>query len=131
MKKTGILNCHISEVVARMGHGDTIAIGDSGLPIPDETVRIDIALIKNIPSFIDTLKAIMTELKVDEAYIATETKDVSPHLYDEMMNYLSGVNISLISHEELKMMLKDCKAVIRTGEQTSYANIILKSGVTF
>jgi len=28
-------------------------------------------------------------------------------------------------------MLNECKAVIRTGEQTPYANIILKSGVIF
>ncbi|HBE77048.1 MAG TPA: hypothetical protein DDW65_04600 [Firmicutes bacterium] len=28
-------------------------------------------------------------------------------------------------------MTKNAKACIRTGESTSYANIILKSGVTF
>lgn len=131
MKKTGILNCHISEVVSKMGHGNTLAIGDCGLPIPDESERIDISLTKNIPSFIDTLKTVMTELMVEEAYVAVETETVSPELLKEIRDCLPGVKINLITHEELKKMLKDCKAVIRTGEQTPYANIILKSGVIF
>ena len=36
-----------------------------------------------------------------------------------------------VTYEELKKELKYCKAVVRTGEQTPYANIILKSGVVF
>ena len=52
MKKIGILNGEISSVVCKMGHKDTIAIGDCGLPIPEETRRIDLALEKNIPTFL-------------------------------------------------------------------------------
>ncbi len=40
MKKHGVLNCEISEVVATMGHTDLLAIADAGLPIPDEVWRI-------------------------------------------------------------------------------------------
>jgi len=54
MKKTGILNAEISEIIAKMGHTDMLAIGDIGLPIPNEVKRIDISLIKGIPTFIDT-----------------------------------------------------------------------------
>jgi D-ribose pyranase len=131
LKKTGVLNSGISEVISKMGHGDTLAIGDCGLPIPDETRRIDIALTKNIPSFIDTLHNVLIELKVDEAIIAEEVIKKSPQLYEDMKKELSGIKITTVSHEELKKMLKDCRAVIRTGEQTSYANVILKSGVIF
>lgn len=131
MKKTYLLNSHISEVVSKMGHGDMIAIGDCGLPIPDQTRRIDIALAKNIPSFIDTLKAVLTELKVDEVMIAEETMKLSPQVYECIKREIGDVKIIPISHEDLKITLKECKAVIRTGEQTPYANIILKSGVVF
>ena len=72
MKKIGILNHEISEVIAKMGHTDSIAIGDCGLPIPDETKRIDLALIKDIPTFVDTLKAVLLELKVEEVVVAEE-----------------------------------------------------------
>ncbi len=131
MKKIGILNCEISEVISKMGHTDMLAIGDCGLPIPDETKRIDISLIKNIPTFIDTLKAVLTELQVEEVVIANETLGVSPMIFDAVKKEIGDVKITIITHEELKGLLKDCKAVIRTGEQTPYANIILKSGVVF
>ena len=50
---------------------------------------------------------------------------------NEIKNIIGDVKITFISHEELKGKLKECKAVVRTGEQTPYANIILKSGVVF
>lgn len=131
MKKTALLNSDIASVIATMGHTDMLAIGDCGLPIPNETKRIDIALIKNIPGFIETLKVVIMELQVEEVVIATETKEVSTKLYEEISSILSDVKITFVSHEELKTLLKDCKAVVRTGEQTPYANIILKSGVVF
>lgn len=131
MKKIGILNGDISEIIAKMGHTDMLAIADSGLPIPENVRRIDISLIKNIPSFIDTLKAILLELNIEEVIIAKETKEKSPHIYDEIMKCVGDVKIIYVSHEEFKQYIKNCKAVIRTGEQTPYANIILKSGVIF
>lgn len=131
MKKIGILNHEISEVIAKMGHTDSIAIGDCGLPIPDNVRRIDLALVKNIPSFIDTLKAVLIELKVEEVVIAEETIKVSNFVYEQIKKEVGDVKITIVSHEELKEKLKDCKAVIRTGEQTPYANVILKSGVVF
>lgn len=131
MKKTALLNSDISEVISKMGHTDSIAIGDCGLPIPDETKRIDIALIKDVPGFIQTLKAVLLELEVEEAVIAVETMDINPKVYREIQECLGDIKITFISHEELKYQLRNCKAVIRTGEQTPYANIILKSGVVF
>lgn len=131
MKKSALLNCNISEVISKMGHTDGLAIGDCGLPIPNETKRIDIALIKNVPSFIDTLKVVLMELQVEEVELAKETMDVSPNLYDEIKKVIGDIKITIITHEELKQKLKGCKAVIRTGEQTPYANIILRSGVVF
>jgi D-ribose pyranase len=40
MKKIGVINREISQVLARMGHTDTIVIADCGLPIPDQVKRI-------------------------------------------------------------------------------------------
>ncbi|WP_315070410.1 D-ribose pyranase [uncultured Clostridium sp.] len=131
MKKIGILNGEISGVVSRMGHKDLIAIGDCGLPIPDSTKRIDIALSKDIPSFIDTLKNVLLELQVEEVILAEETEKNNPKIFKEIKRQINNVKFTFISHEELKIMLNDCKAVIRTGEQTPYANVILRSGVIF
>lgn len=131
MRKTKLLNSKIGTVISEMGHTDLLAIGDCGLPIPSNTKRIDLALIKNLPRFIDTLKAVLLEFEIEEAIIATETKEVSPELFLEIQKEIGDTKITFISHEELKAELKNCKAVIRTGEQTPYANIILRSGVVF
>ncbi|AYE33599.1 D-ribose pyranase [Clostridium septicum] len=131
MKKTALLNSDLSEVISKMGHTDMLAIGDCGLPIPGCTKRIDLALIKNLPTFIDTLKAVLLELEVEEVVIAAEIESKNKNVYEEIKGLIGDVKITIVSHEELKVLLKDCKAVVRTGEQTPYANIILKSGVVF
>jgi D-ribose pyranase len=131
MKKTGLLNSSISEVISRMGHTDTIAIGECSLPIPDGPQRIDIALIKNVPTFIDTLKAVLTELNIDEVIIASEMEESSPAIFEAIKKEIGDVRLTFITHEGFKERIKRCKAVIRTGEHTSYANIILKSGTIF
>ncbi|MBU3133016.1 D-ribose pyranase [Clostridium gasigenes] len=131
MRKTPLLNSNLSLVISKMGHTDMIAIGDCGLPIPKESERIDLALVNGVPTFIDTLKVTLMELQVEEVLIAKETMEVSPNLFEEIKNVIGDVKITFISHEDLKKDLKKCMAVVRTGEQTPYANIILKSGVVF
>lgn len=131
MRKTALLNSEISSVISTMGHTDSLAIGDCGLPIPSDVKRIDLAIIKNLPTFMDTLKAVLLELEIEEVVLAEETIKVSEDLFEEIKKEIGDVKITLISHEQLKRNLKECKAVIRTGEQTPYANIILKSGVVF
>lgn len=131
MKKTALINYRLSGVIAGMGHTDTIAVADSGLPIPRGTERIDLALTRGIPGFIDTLKVIFTELDVEEAVIASEMNEKSPGVYKEVVKLLGDIPIKEVKHEQLKDMTKDCKAVVRTGEYTSYCNIILNSGVVF
>lgn len=131
MRKTPLLNSNLSSIISKMGHTDMLAIGDCGLPIPKETERIDLALINGVPTFIDTLKVTLMELQVEEILIAKETMEVSPTLFEEIKKIIGDAKITVISHEDLKKDLKECMAVVRTGEQTPYANIILKSGVVF
>ena len=57
-------------------------------------------------------------------------KQIIHILKDHYVNYHID-NEKIIGHEEFKNMTKESKAVVRTGECTPYANIILKSGVVF
>ncbi|WIW70347.1 D-ribose pyranase [Anaerosinus gibii] len=131
MKKIGVINGPISEVIAKMGHYDMLMLGDAGLPIPPGVRRIDLALCQGVPSFIQTLRVVLSELKLQSVVVASEMQEVSPELYKKTLNELDGVEVELVSHEELKAMSQKAVAVIRTGEFTPYANIILKSGVVF
>jgi len=55
----------------------------------------------------------------------------NPELHSKIHSQFPAVTIQYVSHEEFKKMTSHCKAVIRTGEATPYANIILYSGVNF
>lgn len=131
MKKQGILNSHISEVLSRLGHTDTIVIADCGLPIPDETIRIDIALKQGDPSFIETMEAILGDMVVEKVTLAEEIIERNSSIYEEALSLLENATIEYMPHEQFKEQTKKAKAVIRTGETTPYANIILHAGVIF
>lgn len=131
MKKTQLLHPALSERIASMGHQDRLVIADAGLPIPQEATRIDLALTPGVPGFLETLKVILSELHVEGAIIAEEMVDVSPGLLEEIKKLLPGIQLTQVSHETLKEYTASVHAVVRTGEFTSYANIILISGVDF
>ena len=133
MKKQGILNSDISRVLSYMGHTDKLCIGDCGLPIPDEVERIDLALCFGEPTFMRTLEIVAGDMKVEKIVLAEEIKEKNPKVLSEIQTYFAGqdVEVEFVSHTELKARTHDCKAVIRTGETTPYANIILQSGCIF
>lgn len=133
MKKQGILNSDISRVLSYLGHTDTIAIGDCGLPIPDETERIDLALAFGIPTFMQTLEIVAKDMKIEKIILAEEIKVNNPEVLKAVEALFGGeqVEIEFVSHTVLKECTKQCKAVIRTGETTPYANIILQAGCIF
>ena len=133
MKKAGILNSEISRVLSYMGHTDLIAIGDCGLPIPDTVERIDLALKFGVPTFMETLETVVADMKVEKIVLAEEIKSQNPKVLAEVEELFAGQNIEVefVSHVELKALTGSCKAVIRTGETTPYANIVLQSGCIF
>lgn len=131
MKKNGMLNSEIANVLARMGHTDYIVIADCGLPIPDETKRIDLALSKGVPSFLEVLTTILDDFVVEKAILALEIKTNNGELLKEIERSSHLNNVEYVTHEEFKILTKKAKAVIRTGECSPYANIILHSGVIF
>lgn len=133
MKRTTCINSEISRVIARMGHFDTLTVGDAGLPVPDGVTRIDLAVKLGLPQFIDVLETILTELEIQKATIAAEMAQSNPELLTYMEERIAreGARLVMVPHEELKRMSKESRAVVRTGECRAYANVILESGVVF
>lgn len=130
MKKTTLLNQPLSNVIAGMGHKDTLAIADAGLPIPDN-LRIDLAVSDSVPPFLAVLRAALAELEVEGAVIAAEIEENSPAMYESLKDLLGTTPIEIVPHETFKKRTAECKAVVRTGEFTPYANVILIAGVVF
>ena len=83
MKRKGIYNTELSHIVAKMGHGDMILIGDVGCPFPrhELTTCIDLAVTENIPVVNDVLRVVLEELEIEEYIVSEETKEISPNTY--------------------------------------------------
>ena len=131
MKKEGILNQRLLNVMGSLGHTDRIVVCDVGLPIDKNVERIDLAVTKGVVKFMDVLKPLLDELVVEKIILAQEIVTKSPAMYQEILALTKGVPVELVSHEDFKKLTKETKAIIRTGECTSYCNIILQSGVNF
>lgn len=133
MRRSGLLNPDLSYAVSRLGHTDTFAIGDCGLPIPHDVKVIDLSLVFGIPSFHDVVNAILSEVVVEATTIATATP---PNVRDIITQAArssghESLTLTTVDHEELKAQIEQCAFVIRTGETTPYANAIFRCGVAF
>lgn len=139
MKKAVLLNAEISYVVAKLGHTDQLIIADAGLPIPANTQRIDMALTQGVPTFMQVVDVVTQEMQVERAILAEEIITQNPQLHEALLKHLrlleqhQGNHITLhyLSHEEFKVQSAHSRAVVRSGECSPYANVILCSGVTF
>ena len=133
MKRTALLHAELSHVIASLGHGDMLVLGDAGLPIPDGPRRIDLAVARGVPQLDEVLQAVLSEMQVEGIVIADEALDGDgdtkklPGWYPQSL----GIEPQTVSHEEFKRRTAKARAMVRTGECTPYANIILIAGVKF
>lgn len=131
MKKRGILNAQLSGLIAALGHMDTFMIGDAGMPIPKGIPIVDLALCGGVPTFIQTMDAVLEEAEVEHYTLAEEIVEKNPELLAYIKEKLPGIEYDMIPHTELKKMSENVRFAIRTGEFTPYPNIILRAGVAF
>ena len=130
MKRTALLHAELSQVIAALGHGDMLVIGDAALPIPDGPRRIDLAVARGVPLLADVLQAVLSEMQVESVVVADEALNGAralPAWYPQSL----GMAPQTVSHEEFKRRSAKARAIVRTGECTPYANIMLVAGVAF
>ncbi|MEU9823230.1 D-ribose pyranase [Pseudonocardia alni] len=127
MRRHGILHSRLAGLLAALGHTDRFVIGDAGLPVPPGVEVVDLAVVPGVPSFTAVLDAVLAEVVVEHAVLAVEAlggpagnaiTDRLPHA-------------ATVPHAELKNLCRDARFVVRTGEATPYANVVLGAGVAF
>lgn len=139
MKKGTLLNAEISAVIARTGHTDSLTISDAGLPVPAGPQRIDLALTQGVPGLLQVIQTVTDEMQVESVFLAEEIVQHNPQLHSELLALLESlqhhqgntIDISYLSHEQFKEKTQHSQAIVRSGECSPYANIILNAGVTF
>lgn len=127
------LNAQLSRVISEMGHTEQLVVTDAGLPIPTGVERVDLALRAGIPAFLDVLDTVLAELVVEGAIASEEIAEASPIMRAALEDRLMarGVQLQFIPHEDFKKRTAGARAAVRTGEFTSYANVILIAGVAY
>jgi D-ribose pyranase len=128
MKKKGIINRDIAAALAAFGHTDLLVIGDCGLPIPKGIPCIDLSYKLGEPAFLTILEAVLDDFQAEAAFIAQEITAGNPEVERAILKKMKA---DYVTHDELKNLSKQAKLIIRTGEATPYANIVLRSGVIF
>lgn len=132
MQKGGMLNSAIAKVLADLGHTDTIVIGDCGLPVPAGVPKIDLALKLGTPSFMEVVEEVAKNMVIEKVEIAAEMEEKNPAVWQAMHELFTEEQwIIDENHEAFKEATKNAKCVIRTGEITPYANVVLHSNVFF
>lgn len=127
MLKSEILNAPLLGALAKLGHTDTVVIADCGLPLPAGPTVIDLALVQGLLSFEQVLDVLSRNLVIEASTLASEAKEGTVL----QLCASCGLEPQFITHEQLKAELPNAKVIVRTGESTPFANVILHCGVAF
>lgn len=129
MKETGLLNIELSDAIAHLGHMDELIICDAGFPIPVGIRMIDLSLKVNQPTTLEVLSEIVKHFSVEKIVLAEETQKHSPSLFVQFTSLFDkSVAVETMPHADFKQRSRGVKAIVRSGDFTAYANILLVSG---
>ena len=128
MIRSGILNPQINSLLSRFRHTNRLVIADRGFPYWPELETIDISLVDDVPKVLQVLKAIQEKCVVGKAWMAQEFEaHNTPEVIQELKQTLGDIPLEYEPHDQFKLQVPGTIGLIRTGETTQYANIILES----
>ena len=128
MLKTGILNTQINALLSRVRHTNTLVIADRGFPFWPMIETVDISVVDDLPTVLQVLKAIRLNFQIGKAWMAQEfLKANNPKTRAAFTGALQGIKLIHEPHIEFKKRVPHAIGLIRTGDTTQYANMILES----
>ena len=128
MLRTGILNPHILELVARIRHTNTLVIADRGFPFWPEIETVDISLVDDIPKVLDVLTALRQNCLFGPVFMAQEfLEHNTQETRARFSNAMEGLQVTFEPHIEFKKRVPSAIGLIRTADTTQYGNMILES----
>ncbi|MCE0499405.1 MAG: D-ribose pyranase [Methylacidiphilales bacterium] len=128
MLKTGILNPQINSLLSRVRHTNTLVIADRGFPFWPMIETVDISLVDDVPSVLAVLRALRPNFQIGKAWMAQEfLKQNSAKTCSAFAETLRGIELTYEPHVDFKKRVPHAIGLIRTGDTTQYANIILES----
>jgi D-ribose pyranase len=128
MLKNGILNPQINSLLSRIRHTNTIVIADRGFPFWPGIETIDISVVDDIPRVPDVLRALLSNWTCGRVWMAKEFQERnSPEALAMLTGLTGSIPIEWEPHAALKTRVPSAIGLIRTGDTSQYANMILES----
>jgi D-ribose pyranase len=129
MYNVRILNPQVLSLLARVRHTNTLVIADRGFPHFPQLETIDISLVNDLPTVLQVLAAIRPDFRIDNAYMAREFIEYNTLATQaRFARALGDIPFTYEPHAELKRRVPEAIGLIRTGDTTQFANVILVSG---
>jgi D-ribose pyranase len=128
MLKTGILNPQLNSLLSRVRHTNTLVIADRGFPFWPMIETVDLSLVDDVPTVLQVLAAIRRNFQIGKAWMAQDfLQRNAPKTRAAFVGALRGIELKHELHLEFKKRVPHAIGLIRTGDTTQYANIILES----
>ena len=126
MLRSGILNPQLNHLISRVRHTNTLVIADRGFPFWPQIETVDLALVDDVPTVMDVLRAILANFVVGQAWMASEFRahnsEAQVHRFEQLIPQLTYE-----PHVELKKRVPSAVGLVRTGGTAQYSNVILQS----
>lgn len=131
-----ILSPELLKVIAEMGHGDELVLGDGNFPSAALAQRLVRADGHGIPELLDALLQFFpldTFVECPVALMDTGDPNLRPPVWQEYSKCIlrreGDHRVELVERFAFYERTKNAYAVVASGETELYANIILKKGV--
>lgn len=131
-----IISPELLKILAEMGHGDEIVIGDGNFPAASNAKRLVRCDGHGVPELLDAILGLFPlDPYVESPVIlmqVTPGDNVVPVIWDEYRAIVAKHGewkFSEIERFDFYERAKTAYAIIATGEAALYANVILKKGV--
>jgi D-ribose pyranase len=128
MLKNGILNPAVLSLLARVRHTNTLVIADRGFPFWPKIETVDLSLVDDIPTVLQVLDALLPDFNIGKVYAAEEFRQNNDKTRQRTLAaHLAGIPLVFEPHVDFKKRVPQAIGLIRTGDTTQYANLILES----
>ena len=85
-------------------------------------------MVYGTPDFFTVLRPLLAEVTVEAAWASEDVVAANPEVHRALGEL---VEPQLVAHEDFKARLGRCRFVVRTGDATPYANVLLRAGVAW
>jgi D-ribose pyranase len=128
MLKTGVLNLHLNDLIARVRHTNTLVIADRGFPFWSMIETVDISVVDDLATVLQVLDAVRLNFQIGRAWMAQEfLQKNTTKTRSAFATALRGIELKHESHNDFKKRMPLAIGLIRTGDTTQYANLVLES----